>query len=141
MAAQLGNVTYTLGGEEHQVGLLSVADLVSLTAICPEPNGELVNVGTLHRWASHPTGCTHMLLLAGRKVNPSLTFEQVEKWGAVFTRTKAATDIFTRSVLSGEEEISDPKASGAPAPNSGATGGLTPASSPTNAPATATPGT
>lgn len=118
MAAIVGTVTHKIGGVERQFALLSVEDLVSLTQTAPSANGEIIDIYALDKWSKNVFGCAHFLLAAAKKVNPKLTFEDVSGWGSVLRRTQIASDILTRSLISGEEP--DPKAeAGTPAPATG----------------------
>lgn len=138
MAAHVGKTRYKLGGVEREFGLLSVEDLVELTAMCPNPSGELINIADLDRFTRHPAGCAAFLVIAAKKVNPMLTDKDVSAWGSIWTRSLAAKHVFDLSMLAGEENLI-PKATGAEAPPS-ATTGSTPSLSPNDAPASATPG-
>ena len=123
MSAQVGTITHKIGGVERAFGLLSVEDLVSLTHGAPSANGEILDIYALDKWSKHVFGCSHFLLAAARKVNPALTFEDVATWGSVLRRTQIASDLLTRSLVSGEEPDVDPKP---PAGESPATGGSKP---------------
>lgn len=110
MAAIVGNLTYTLGGKERTFSLLSVEDLVSLTNTAPNVNGEIIDINALDKWSKHPRGCAHFILASAKKLNPALTFEDVSKWGSIMGRTNIASDIFVKSLISGEEPEPDPNA-------------------------------
>lgn len=135
MAAHVGKTSFRLGGVDREFGLLTAEDLVELSAKCPNPSGELINIADLNRYTMHATGCGEILFAAARKINPLLTLKAVSEWGSILTRTKAAKHVFDLSVLSGEETLI-PKATG----GDEGTGTSTPASSPNDAPATGTPG-
>lgn len=123
MAATVGTITHAIGGTERQFGLLSVEDLVSLTQTAPNVNGEIIDIYALDKWSKNPLGCVHFLLAAARKLNPGLTFEEVGKWGSILRRSQVASDLLTRSLVSGEEPVEGPKATGEQAPPALATGG------------------
>jgi hypothetical protein len=116
MAAIVGTVSYKLGGKEREFSLLSVEDLVSLTYTAPNVNGEIIDIPALDKWSKHPQGCARFLLASAKKTNPTLTLEEVNGWGSILGRSKAANDLFTRSIISGEEPEPDPKAAGQTAP-------------------------
>ena len=116
MAATVGTVSYKLGGVERQFSLLSVEDLVSLTNTAPNSSGEIIDIYTLDKWSKNVRGCTHFILASAQHLNPKTTFEEVSKWGSILGRCKIASDLLTRSLVSGEEPEVDPKAEGQTAP-------------------------
>ncbi len=112
MPAQAGTFTHKLGGKDYVFSLLSVEDLMTLTATLPNPNGEVVATGDLNRWSQSPVGCEHFLLLSAQKQQPMYKFADVRSWGSIRQRIAAAADILGRSVINGEEDPPTQKARG-----------------------------
>lgn len=118
MAATAGNQTYPFNGKDRTFGLLSVEDLMTITASIPNPSGEPINLSALDKWSKNPQGCEHFLYLAAQKVTPLVKVEEIRTWGSILRRINVAADLLTKSLLNGEEE-EVPKAEGAQPPATG----------------------
>lgn len=130
MPAKMTPLVIPLGGKDRTFGLFSVQDLCALTDLLPASitDRDLIEVSKLYQWASNVNGSTHMLLMAGKKYDPTLTFSEVQGWSSIMRRVRAACAIFEASIFHGEEDASDPKPAG------DVTGRSMPVTSPTISP-------
>ena len=134
MAAQTSPLTLPIAGKDRAFGLLTVEDLMKLTALLPASvvDRDIIEVARLYQWASNAMGCVHVLFMSAKKFDTGLTFPDVAKWGSIMRRIEIARAVFNASVFNGEEEeasADEGKAKG------DATGGSTPVTSPDTSPA------
>ncbi len=95
-------ITRTIGGAERRFSLLSVEDLESVSDNIPNPSGEIIDLRGLNKWANSPRGCEHFLWASVKKNDPLVTLDAVRKWGTIAERVALATEIFLKSLDSGE---------------------------------------
>lgn len=109
MSAQVGIIAEKLGKESRQFGLLSVEDMVSLTNMVTFKNGCMIDATAVERWITTPEGCEQLLSLASQTIAPAAP-SIIRKWGSFRQRSQLAMRIWLESVVSGEEDLPDPKA-------------------------------
>lgn len=114
-------MTRKIGGKKRAFDLLTQDDLRSIMATVPNLTGDIIDIRSLDRWSKNLDGCEVFIFYAAKKSDPTLTRAMVHTWGSIMGRVNLASELFTASITSGEEEP-DPKAEGVLSPPNQSTG-------------------
>ncbi len=103
--APVGNIPFVFGKKTVEFGLLSVEDLIYCSRFINSP--EVIDISALEKFSKNVKGCEVVLLLSRKKVDPNATEKDISALGSILRRTQVSNEIFIKSVVNGEEDVSE----------------------------------